>query len=263
MFADSLERGTRWLKNDVSKMDINFAKWLYKQMTQNDGTTVTRFKVFHPGFLPDAFVSLTSLLTLCGREWLDDDVIDWVLHFFSLCYGEEGKVLFLPPFWERHHRWAAQKDKIAGGRVRKLFTVVFFSNHWTVICFDFESHRIQYGDSLNWSVPVEKIDEVLEWLESFQPRVEDKKGAYRVDLNAMRNARGFIEPLPIVNQTDSASCGVLALNAIEKAVNPYYDWDQHTSPLDMRVRFARMLTGYTEVRMNHDLVKIALATNRY
>ncbi|KAF8956851.1 hypothetical protein BDZ97DRAFT_1670915 [Flammula alnicola] len=76
------------------------------------------------------------------------------------------------------------------------------SNHWVAIVLDFSSHVIRYGDSFNHSPSLDTLS-ALKWWTHFH------------------TGKHFaVVLLPITQQTDGHSCGLLAWNALAHFVLP-------------------------------------------
>ncbi|KAF9137631.1 hypothetical protein BGX20_007854, partial [Mortierella sp. AD010] len=105
--------------------------------------------------------------------------------------------------------WEWEKEVIQGGEVDRAFACVHMENHWGVLCVDFKKNVLSFGDSYRRLTPPKAIDAAMRWLKN---TVKD----FSMWENAERNVGRFSVP----PQSGGGSCGIIAANAIETAVNP-------------------------------------------
>ncbi|KAF9917017.1 hypothetical protein BX616_002158 [Lobosporangium transversale] len=122
-FGEDLQRMQKWVKNVVHSVNASFADRLYSILTVEDNIYE---KTFHADYNVEANITLRSLMSLSGENWLDDEAIKAILTFFSRGYGNGGKYVFIPPSW----RWgaaiaSATKKHIASKKTEKVFAIVY------------------------------------------------------------------------------------------------------------------------------------------
>ncbi|KAF9997015.1 hypothetical protein BGZ80_007107, partial [Entomortierella chlamydospora] len=228
--AEGFKRVKKWFETNVRRMDATFSAWFLSRMksVENDVLGI----VFVPDFYDNKLVT-KHLLTVCHEEWLQDDAIKAILYFFSRCYGHGTKNLFVPPAYTDDGR-SFEPDQ----KTEKIFSIVDMGQHWGTVCFDLKNCQISFGDSLNQPIPMNAVEKILD---SIPLRVPGSRDFFKWN-RALRRIQTFSVP----RQYDSFSCGILAVNAIERDLNRHVEWDEY-SPEYHRIRFLRLLTGYTEI----------------
>ncbi|KAI7816049.1 hypothetical protein BC939DRAFT_508675 [Gamsiella multidivaricata] len=240
-FTETLQSVARWIELTVRQLDADFTAWFLNIIMEHKPYQ----KVFSPSFFPQSHISLKSVLSVAKEEWLDDEVVSGIQAFFDRSYGQGGQYLFAPSsyIWPNSKVSGREKEQTRGGRAKKLFAIAYMGQHWGVVCLDLKKYQVLFGDSIGWPVPHEAIDALVKWMD---PPAED--------LPKWRKASKNVLPFLTPKQQDSGSCGILAAMAIEQHVNPYVDWSAHAFALNHRVRFLRLLTGYTSME-DDDLVR--------
>src|SRR5215469_8460920 len=110
----------------------------------------------------------------------------------------------------------------------KKLDIIQMTNHWGVIEIDFTNHTFNFGDSLNLTPPRNTLTVLRQWLLSVGEKTEMQTNFSRLDVP-------FQGP-------GSGSCGVIAVNTIERAVNPAIPkWTNETSAYH-RIRYLKLLT---------------------
>lgn len=103
----------------------------------------------------------------------------------------------------RRHIYGMGEELASGRRNIAAGVAIVNGNHWIAIVIDIANKTVRYGDSLNGSEPSKILDALAWWLDFHMPS------------STFRRCQ-----LPITQQFDSFSCGVLALNAVCHAILP-------------------------------------------
>src|SRR3954464_2242164 len=93
------------------------------------------------------------------------------MELFSILYGTNNHALFIPPptlqGWSSTHQadleW--EKEAMNSGKVKEVFAIVFMEQHWGAFHIDLIRRKIQFGDSLNRSIPNNAVNGIRRWLE--------------------------------------------------------------------------------------------------
>ncbi|KAF9929274.1 hypothetical protein BGZ65_005870 [Modicella reniformis] len=203
-------------------------------------------------FKPHHSVShaIDPLFSFIGERWLTGEAVDATLDMFSVQYSLVGGFVFLPtniPFyWETgrdDHAWTYGRDRIHELMERarrnltaKAFTVMNTGDHWAPLCIDFTQKSILFGDSLDdgrQRLDREGLGHVQRWLSSCDVNIvswnitEDK--IQRLDV-------------PLQPRGRSGSCGVIALNSIERGIDPSVERWSHEKSAYHRLRYLALLT---------------------
>ncbi|ORY90323.1 hypothetical protein BCR41DRAFT_376103 [Lobosporangium transversale] len=198
--------------------------------------------------LPDIHLSVRSTLFLANECYIDDDLIRSVLEIFRVVYKDVkgGPYMFIPPLYlpiwrdadnseEECYTWLGEELK---NRPSKAFAVVQMSEHWGVLVVDFVQKSISFGDSLKKFIPVEILNGIQRWMTRNGINFQAEKWGKRVqyNLNVPRQPLG------------SGSCGIIALNTIERILNPKVERWSHERSCYHRTRLLRLVTGQTTLQ---------------
>jgi Ulp1 family protease len=125
---------------------------------------------------------------------------------------------------------------MSSGRVLKVFAIVSMTEHWGALHVDVVNRAISFGDSLNRRTPDDAIEAVRKWLEITGQ-----------DLKLWSTSCGKFD---VPRQPPvSGSCGINAANTIERVLNPGIERWTHSRSTYHRLRFLKLLTGYSKVRI--------------
>ncbi|KAK3821046.1 MAG: hypothetical protein J3Q66DRAFT_326082 [Benniella sp.] len=193
----------------------------------------------------DVRISLRSIVFFRNEEWIDDSAIDAIMETFSKKYDHWGTYFFVPtqilnqymrgnksnPSTEYRNTILAMasKGKEAPSTNVMAFAAAHWDSHWGVLCADFAKQVILFGHSTDKGVFPKRTHELQAfktWLHSCG--VEVKSWAE--------------ERLNVAQQGDgSGSCGIVALNAIERRFDPAVElWTSESSKFH-RLRYLRFL----------------------
>jgi hypothetical protein len=142
----------------------------------------------------------------------------------AIPYGKDGA---------RRNIWGLGEEVLLGRRKAIAGIVNLNGNHWAGVVVDVANLTIRFGDSLGGTGMTNVVYAVAWWLQSHTSAI------FKHDA------------LPITQQVDNFSCGVLALNAIRHAVLPDVPLIQDASTIainqariDMFVRVAQLNAQY-------------------
>ncbi|KAK3805279.1 MAG: hypothetical protein J3R72DRAFT_477096 [Linnemannia gamsii] len=220
----------RWITAVVRKQDPAFASYLMDELF-NQGSY--GLKEFNPTYTTKISVYKDTFYTICSTNWLSDDAIESILLTLARCYGQDGETLFMPP--QLVDGWGHGKALLAKGTPTRMFSIIHMGDHWGVAYFDLRAYTIAFGDSLTRAPPLASIKTIVDWLSSNGNRLAWDKALLNIQL------------FPVQQQSDSFSCGILAIMAIERRCNLYVDWEPHTSPQAQRIRFLRLLSNFSKI----------------
>lgn len=194
-------------------------------------------------------IHIDEVISLIHEEYLNDEVIRALLEAIEEHYGT---VLCIPPLvlsdWI-HQRstpgsngafdWNYGQAKIAAGGVSKAFAVVHMnSNHWGVLCVDFSARRISFGDSMDKGtvrLPCDAEDAIVYWLR----HIKVWNSRWSTD----------IVHLDVPQQrSGSGSCGVIALNTIERSIDPDVERWTDSDSQKCRIQYFQVVSGFCKVR---------------
>ncbi|KAF9342493.1 hypothetical protein BGX26_007418, partial [Mortierella sp. AD094] len=245
-FVKDLKELLAWLdKCHKEEHDPAFTSWLINELKTTKGVMHLGFR---PAFTSDVTVKAESLHRISGNGWLNDEDIWRIYQYFAASY--EDQVLQRPVMIPYDHlsNWMMNADNprysneqypydwgkgiFTGRKGEKVFAVVYMDQHWGTACVDFENHRVYFGDSLNWCFPDNARKAIARWL---------------VHLGMdLKHWRREVLRLNVPRQNDSSSCGVVACNTIDRALNEKSTpWCTKTAVCH-RLRLMRLLTGYTK-----------------
>lgn len=214
----------------VKRDDPALSTYLIKQLFKEKGYEM---KLFEPAYTTIS-IHKEIIHSICSTSQLTDDAISFILLALARCYGQDDKTLFMPPL--NGLNWSYGKMRIAKRTPTRMFSIIHMGDHWGVVLFDLHAYTIAFGDSLTREAPLESIRAIVDWLSMDQ---QDRQAWDEALLN--------IQSFPVQQQSDSFSCGILAIMAIERRCNPYVDWKPHTSPQAQRIRFLRLLSAFSKV----------------
>ncbi|KAF4569611.1 hypothetical protein EYR36_009408 [Pleurotus pulmonarius] len=186
------------------------------------------------------FVASFELAPLLGTAWLSDEHIDLMIEVISDRIKEEGvRTSIVAPLnlsvsitlrgmKKETASSKRQLDEIKSeiqskGVTRMYFPVHVNGNHWIAAFVDFERRTYGYGDSLTGIY----TQSPLKFMRSLGSWLKDTFGGQRFEAQGDSLTRG--------SQTDSFSCGIIAVNAIEHAIFGERLWEaQRAAPERIR-----------------------------
>ncbi|KAF4590802.1 hypothetical protein EYR40_009399 [Pleurotus pulmonarius] len=186
------------------------------------------------------FVASFELAPLLGTAWLSDEHIDLMIEVISDRIKEEGvRTSIVAPLnlsasitlrgtKKETASSKRQLDEIKSeiqskGVTRMYFPVHVNGNHWIAAFVDFERRTYGYGDSLTGIY----MQSPLKFMRSLGSWLKDTFGGRRFEAQGDSLMRG--------SQTDSFSCGIIAINAIEHAIFGERLWEaQRAAPERIR-----------------------------
>jgi hypothetical protein len=198
-------------------------------------------------------IHMDHLFTLVKEQWLTGDVIDSVMGMFKVQYNHinQGFIFIpthIPTLWAQGDELDWEKELVEGLIERakenleaKAFTVIYFGQHWGPLCIDFTRTTICFGDSLddgqNSRLGNDRHDHIKRWLSSCGVNVGRWSTAVQ-RLDVPQQPRGA-----------SGSCGVIALNTIERQIDPLVERWTHKMSAAHRLRYLALLTRPYEIPM--------------
>lgn len=257
-FAVNLLEMLKWLNEDPGGSDGTFTKRLRQRLLGQDD--LMQYKFSSPyGILTSA----RSALFFRGEAWIDDSATDAIMEPFQKKYGHRGTYFFLPTqalnTWIQFNRvkptghlpfplnsyqstvltMADEARKALEAKQNKdvkVFAVTDLQGHWGALCVDFMKEEILFGHSLDRGMqpdrPPPAVQVLGKWLDCCGVSVN---GWYRGRLDVAQQGPG------------SGSCGINALNAIERYLDPRVEFWAGKRSRYHRVRLLRLLTGPAEV----------------
>jgi len=158
---------------------------------------------------------LTSLTTYTSNDWLSDVHLGQMTELLSAeLYNDHihtAKTLVISPYFttlflhnEWTHPWTQQvaEDLTTGRCVCILCVLNVNNNHWITYVIDFHEEVLLFGNSLGHYPDKSVINVFLAWIKNMSGK----------DFQSER--------LTTAIQTDSFSCGMLAVNALEHHMYP-------------------------------------------
>lgn len=228
-----------WLQDEGRKYDKEFVEYLVSILLTTKGIINHTFSP-----IPTVTLGIRSILYLPGETYIDDDLIFTILHLFKDAYGQNGKYFFIPPshisIWSRNSKnfkaecfnWL--NDEVKCGPA-KGFAVVPMDNHWGMLVIDFERRVLAFGDSLGRCAPMDTLLGIQHWLR--------RQG---VKLSEWSKKAKKYRDIPM-QPVGSGSCGIIALNTIERALNPSVERWTHERSYHHRMRLLALAVGYEKV----------------
>ncbi|KAF9981123.1 hypothetical protein BGZ65_004300, partial [Modicella reniformis] len=188
-------------------------------------------------------IAIDHLFTLRNEEWLNGEILDSVMDMFSVQYSYRGNFIFIPThvisawpmilkdnsMWE----WGKEQvQKLVTDQEAKAFAIEITSNHWGALCIDFTKKVILFGDSLDGGVNSRLGDETLK-------NVRHWLHCCGVDVASWSKKRFDVAQQP---RGLSGSCGIIALNSIERCIDPSVERWSHQRSAYHRFRYLMLLT---------------------
>ncbi|KAF9898745.1 hypothetical protein EC991_010473, partial [Linnemannia zychae] len=232
--AEQLVRLESWIDKDVRQANPAFSVALKKRLFKDPGFGTMSFS---PDYIVHTAMHKETFFSICHDSWLDEGAIAFLQLTLARCYGQDDKTLFMPPLTPGLE-WGYGRHLLATGAPTKMFAVVHMGDHWGVAYFDLQDCTIAFGDSQHRDTPLDQITNIVNWLSPSDRRTDWDKALLNIGHQSF----------PVQQQSDSFSCGILAIMSIERACNPYVDWSSHTSPAAQRIRFLQLLSGFTQIR---------------
>ena len=165
-FAYALRTMVAWLETVGKKQDTSFANW-FLGVLRSAGCMMLEFPITN-----SVSISITSLLTLPGESWLDDNIVRCLMALFQREYSNGGWNIFIPPLvvdsWrgigckEVYKEW--MKQEIQSGGVRHALGIIYMGNHWGALHIDFLNRTFRFGDSLSIGAPRNLLSSLKSWL---------------------------------------------------------------------------------------------------
>ncbi|ORZ28358.1 hypothetical protein BCR41DRAFT_72808 [Lobosporangium transversale] len=241
--AMDMARGIRemlkWIGDNASSARDPFAVWFRDQLLNAPNIMQLSFRA--STHVP---LNLSSALFFRNEQYIDDEAIRLVLDLFSEHYTANNQYIFIPPL--RIQQWTSstkynksflwKKEELESGRVEKAFAVVHMQHldHWGAVQIDFINQELSFGDSLAMNCPITVESGIRKWLV-----------ACKIGENKWKRGMGLFR---IARQpSTSGSCGIIALNAIEHAVNPSISLWEPQSAVEHRMRMLELVTAYSTV----------------
>ncbi|KAG0314759.1 hypothetical protein BGZ99_007862 [Dissophora globulifera] len=244
-FIATLREALKW--NEVIQLhDPVFASWFTHTLFEVPGVMQRTFKVTDNG-VP---LHVSNALRLMEEKYVDDEVVRIIMEVFTDHYGKDGHYLFIPyltmVLWNdepQSRQW--ERSRIESKRVQKAFAIVGMNAHWGALEIDFNSRKLLFGDSLNKTIPDDAKRGVWKWLRHVG-----------VDTTKWDRSVGklFVPRQP----PQSGSCAINAANAIERSVNSTVELWRHDRSAYHRVRFLKLITGYSKVSTSDADALVAL-----
>jgi len=239
-FVCNLQALISWIKGRVSKLDNEFAPYFEDILLNEPGIMRHNFSPLTTNHIK---VSTHSICHLAHEHFIDDDIVRGIMELFTEYYGADGKHLFIPPLvleaWRTSEvcvEWRWGREQIRRGNVKKVFVIVAMIQHWGAFYVNITNKKIQiqFGDSLGLDPPNDALRAIIRWL-----KLAGKKTS---------NWNGICDKFDVPEQPDtSGSCAINAANTIERVVNPTVERWTHSRSAYHRLRFLKLLTGYSKV----------------
>lgn len=242
-FASNLRSMLEWL-DKVAKYDKAWET--FRNILCDTTGILTHTFEPHCSVSPD----INHLFSFIGERWLTGEAIDATLDMFSVQYSLVEGFVFLPTHipaqWEQgryDYVWTFRRDRVRWLMERaqqnltaKAFTVMNTGDHWAPLCIDFTQKSILFGDSLDDGRPrlgPKRLGHVQRWLSSCD-----------VDVESWNITEDKIQRLdvPLQPRGRSGSCGVIALNSIERGIDPSVERWSHGKSAHHRLRYLALLT---------------------
>lgn len=234
--------------------------WLNRVTTHDKAWDAFRADLLdNPGILGRSYsphrtasVHIDHLFTLVKEQWLNGEVIDSVMDMFNVQYdhNDQGFIFIpthVPTEWAKG-KWLDWKKELVEGLIErakkslgaKAFTVINIGEHWGPLCIDFTRTTIYFGDSLDDGedsrLGKDRHEHIKLWLSSCGVNV----GRWSTTVQRLDVPR---QPM------GSGSCGVIALNTIERQIDPMVERWTHKMSAIHRLRYLALLTRPFEIPM--------------
>jgi Ulp1 family protease len=204
---------------------------------------------FKTAFGNDVQATVSGLSVLAKENWLNDFTICRVTEYFQYRYQDQDTQQPITiPFYHLQH-WRShletpeylsvgfpcdwQKGTFIDGQSNKIFAVVEMSNHWGAVCVDFKERRVHFGDSMKRTFPSDVRKAIARWLVHLG-----------MDLTKWDSS---VHLFHVPRQINSGSCGVVALNTIERTLNGKLSIWTNNHAACHRLRLMQLMTGYSTV----------------
>jgi hypothetical protein len=161
-----------------------------------------------------------AILTMCCNNRPGGDVLHSIMTFFNKFYSHDSRNLFLGP---------TRPGDISSenvGQAKMIYALIDMGDHYAAARLDVERRESSLGHSISRPVSMNELDE-LERL------ITPSESGW--------NRKNFV----VVYDANVANSGIFAAAAIEQAVNVYAECPSSID--DMRIRYLRLVSGYTEV----------------
>ncbi|KAJ3513597.1 hypothetical protein NMY22_g14994 [Coprinellus aureogranulatus] len=192
--------------------------------------------------IPGASLYPPELKAFLGETWLDDSAIyagcRYIQHHLanpSIAFADTFHLTMLQRDRERSPQYSAHTEldeSILIGAAQPVTQVFLplhvYGAHWTLFHLDLELGTYSYADCL-WgdeTPPPEEMDLILWWLRGLD-----------VDTDLLRHVPF---PVPLPQQKDSSSCGVIVLSLMAHLLLGYEPWSQECSARDRLRWFIRL-----------------------
>jgi len=247
--------GSKDFDEDSADSDDAFTRQLRQRLLGQFNLMQYKFTSFY-----GVKTSVSSILFFRREAWIDDSAIDAIVETFQMKYGHRGTYFFIPTqtlhAWVRNERfsgplafpWDSYQSTVLamvgeGKRAReakqdkevKVFAVTDMEGHWGALCVDFTKERILFGHSLDKGALPETVPTCVKALK-----------IWLACCGVPTNGWDF-DRLDVPQQAGGGSCGINALNAIERYFDPRVEYWTSKRSRYHRVRYLRLLTELAEV----------------
>ncbi|KAF9202275.1 Smt3-specific protease [Haplosporangium sp. Z 27] len=247
-FAESLRAMDEWLDNNCDDEFQAFSTWLRTIFQHERGIDKHTFKPEDASFQ----THIREILCLKNEDYITDEIIKNIFAMFGHHYGSQ--YLYIDPCaiqdWIDNFNSGSSKsgktvwfpedfgrESIRLEKVLKVFSLVHINrNHWGVLVVDFKMKVISFGDSLDSGKmrAHKNVAKVIQrWLKGIGAGMEGWGTA--------------VQHHSVPQQPHkSGSCGIIALNAIERIIDPSIEeWRSDRSSFH-RVRYLKtLIEGHT------------------
>jgi len=250
-FARNLRLLDRWLTREVEAASD---EWTHRNLFQTPG-------IMHHDFSPCIPVStnINDLFTLRDEEWLTGSLLESVTDMFIIQHGNTSQFMILPthvpsswsntkddkdPCWRFRERDVAELLTCAQTRPDvRIFAIVNTGAHWGVLCVNLTSKTIQFGDSLDRGMKPRLGDSMLKHVRRWLRFCHVEAAGWEFKhLDVPQQPTG-----------QSGSCGITALNTIERCLDPTVERWVHRRSAYHRLRYLALLTRPFHVTSRHCL----------
>lgn len=254
-FAVDLRGFLDWLNLDSDDSDGLFTRSLRQRILDQEGIMDYKFVSSY-----GIETSVKSVMSFRGEAWIDVNGIGKVMETLKKKFGHRGTYLFVPTQifteWTRYCKnpdgsptpWnmyqstvlamenEAEKARSANEKKDiRAFSIVDLEGHWGAFSVDFAAKKILFGHSLDGG------------------RFPESSGALHV-LKRWLLSCGIVfrhwthDRLDVPQNAGTGSCGINALNAIEREFDPMVERWKGEKDRYHRIRLLRLLTESAEVR---------------
>ncbi|KAF9151639.1 hypothetical protein BGX20_005370, partial [Mortierella sp. AD010] len=247
-FVGELKGLLDWLRVcDKEGHDPVFTSWLIHLLENTPGIMHYQFET---SLGRDVLGTVTGLNVLAKENWIDDYSICRVAEYFQYRYQDhDTQQPIVIPFYHLVH-WRChleiqgnlsdgypcdwEKGTFIDGQNSKVFAVVQMGDHWGAACIDFKERRVYFGDSMKRTFPSDARKAIARWLVHIG-----------MDLTKWDPC---VHLFHVPRQVNSGSCGVIALNTIERVLNGKLSIWTNGHAACHRLRLMQLMTGYSSLK---------------